>query len=258
MSVRAYPSMVDLAKELETLRKLKILSINQLTEEIGKDLGASIEKMNDLEELYLHAINEHEFLDMRCISSPPPLLRFLKLSCRLQQLPDWISKLQNLQGLELRHSKLTNELSKCLIDLPNLAYLDMYQTYDCEELHFVEGGFRKLKQLVLRKFEELKVVKIERGALPLLEGLVFGSSPQMKEIPSDIQHLTNLKSLLFIDMPREFVAGLQPDGDGTSSHSWKIQHVPSVIFSYKSKGEIYDSYKLGESNLLELLQKQAN
>ena len=149
--------------------------------------------------------------------------------------------LQNLQGLDLRFSRLTNDPLKCIKDLPNLEYLNMYQTYDGDELHFEEGGFKKLKKLRLGKLEVLKVVKIERGALPLLDMLAFGPSPLIKDMPSDIQRLTNLKSLEILDMPREFVVGLQPN---KGPHYWKIQHVPSVTFSYKSKGQLYDTYKL--------------
>ncbi|PON87636.1 NB-ARC domain, LRR domain containing protein, partial [Trema orientale] len=259
--VRAHPSTIDLVKELERLTKLKVLGINQLTADIGKALGASIEKMNHLEDLRLRAINEDEILDLKCISSPPPFLCYLQLSCRLHQLPDWISKLQNLQGLELWFSRLTNEPLKYLKDLPNLAYLELYQTYDGEELHFEDGGFKKLKQLKLLKLEGLKVLKIDRGALPLLGRLMFGPSPLLTEMPSNIQYLTNLKSLEIEDMPREFVVGLQPnhEEDGIISHYWKIQHVSSVTFWYKrSTEDIYDIYTLGESELLELLREQAS
>ncbi|PON78385.1 LRR domain containing protein, partial [Parasponia andersonii] len=43
MSVKAYPITVDLKKQLERLRKLKILRIYQVTAEIGKALGAHSE-----------------------------------------------------------------------------------------------------------------------------------------------------------------------------------------------------------------------
>ncbi|PON38741.1 NB-ARC domain, LRR domain containing protein [Trema orientale] len=254
-SLRAYPITFDLKKELERLRQLRILSIYQVTAEIGKAIGASIEKLNYLEELSLKAVSEDDILDLNCISSPPPLLRYFQLCCRLHKLPNWMSKLQNLQGLDLFLSRLTDDPLKILKELPNLAFLGMYQTYDGEELHFEEGGFRKLKHLIVRKLEGLRVVKIDRGALPRLEKFRFGPFPQMKMMPSDILHITNLISLDIVDMPREFVIGLQPDG---GSHYWKIQHVPSVIFWYKRKWRIYNSYKLGAPDLLELLQEQVS
>ena len=71
----------------------------------------------------------------------------------------------------------------------------MYKAYDGEELQFEEDSFPKLKQLCLRCFEGLKVMKIERAALPLLEELKFGHSRLIKEIPCDLQRLKNSNPL---------------------------------------------------------------
>ena len=102
----------------------------------------------------------------------------------------------------------------------------------------------------------LKEVKIDKGALPLLEKLEFGPFPLMKDMCVDIQHLQNLKFLDITDMPREFVIALQPEG-GTDY--WKIQHIPSVTFWYYAGGaDNYYVYKLGSSKLLERLQEQVN
>ncbi|EXB53730.1 Disease resistance protein RPM1 [Morus notabilis] len=223
--VEAYPDRVGFMKELQKLKNLKYLGILKVTAEMGKALGVSIEKMNHLEEFSLTSINEDEVLDLNNISSPPPFLHWLQLTCRLQHLPSWISKLHNLKGLELNFSRLTDEPLRCLKVLPNLAFLDMFEAYEGEELHFEEGGFQKLKELKLYNLEGLKVVKIDRGALPLLEKLVFVSFPLMKEMPPGIQHLTNLKYLKIRGMPREFVVRLQPD---EGADYWKVQHVPHV------------------------------
>ena len=130
----------------------------------------------------------------------------------------------------------------------------MYKTYDGGELLFEEGGFPKLKTLILRILKGLKVIKFERGALPLLEELDIGPSPLMKEIPGSLQHLTKLKSLEVNDMPKEFVKALQPDG---GSEYCKIQHISSIEFGYyQGKGLKYHSYKLGSTELLQLLEEQ--
>ncbi|KAF4366800.1 hypothetical protein G4B88_018223 [Cannabis sativa] len=249
-SVRVSSSRVDLVKELEKMRKLKILGMKHLTAGIAETLCVSLEKMSQLETLYLQTINEDEILDLKSLSSPPPFLRYLALMCQLQQLPHWISKLQHLQGLELWSSRLTNDSLKHLKHLPNLAFLKMVEAYIGDGLHFEEGGFKRLKELILHNMEDINVLKIETGALPLLEKLAFGPFPLMREMPSDIKLLTNLKSLEIRDMSREFVVDLQPNCPGY----WKIDHVPSVIFWYKFKGNIYETYKLGKSNLLERLQ----
>ena len=68
------------------------------------------------------------------------------------------------------------------------------------------------------------MLKIDRGALPLLEELELYTLPRIKKVP-DFQHLINLKSLTINNMPEEFVVGLEQD---EGPHYWKIQHVPSV------------------------------
>ena len=250
--VEAYPGGSDLVKELEKLRQLRWLGISKLTAEIGNALCASIEKMKHLEKLYIASISEDEILDLQYISSPPPLLRYLFLKGRLEKLPDWILR-PNLCVLDLSFSKLTIEPLNCLKSLPNLVCLTLYQAYDGEELHFEEGGFPKLKELRLRKLEGLKVVKIDNGALKLLDKHVIGPSQLLKEVPSDIQHLKNLKHLEVVDVPKQFVSGMQPE---IGANYWKVKHVPFVSFWYRQEGNVYDVYKLGESDLLEHLQEQ--
>ncbi|PON78352.1 NB-ARC domain, LRR domain containing protein [Parasponia andersonii] len=248
--VEAY-GRVGFVNELEKLTKLETLGIGKVSAEMGKALVASIGKMNLLEVLYINSVSHEEILDLKCTSSPP-FLRYLSLRCRLQEFPDWISKLQNLRGLSLRFSRLTDEPLKCLKGLPNLAFILLYQAYDGAELHFEEGGFKKLKELKLGKLEGLKVVKIDRGALPFLEEFDFDACPLMQEMPSDIEHLKNLKSLKITDMPREFMAGLQPNG---GPHYWKIKYIPSVTFRFKNGGRTtFHVYKLGEPELLQRLQ----
>jgi disease resistance protein RPM1 len=72
-------------------------------------------------------------------------------------------------------------------------------------LHFEEGCFQKLKKNSLKKLNRLKMVEIDRGSLPVLEQLEIGPCPQMKEVPSGIQHLKSLKILNFYEIPGEFV-----------------------------------------------------
>ncbi|PON51564.1 NB-ARC domain, LRR domain containing protein [Parasponia andersonii] len=250
--VEANDDGVDFVKELGKLTKLETFGIGKVTAAMGKELGTSIGNMNHLEELFINSIREEETLDFNCILSPPCSLRFLSLRCRLEVFPNWISMLQNLTGLSLRFTRLIDEPLKHLKDLPNLAFIRLYQAYDGEELHFEEGGFRKLKEVLLGKLEGLKVVKIDRGTLPVLENFQVEACLLMQEIPSNIKHLQNLKSLIIKDMPREFVAGLQPNG---GPHYSKIKHVPSVSIQYKyGEWTKFQSYKLGEPDLLQRLQ----
>nr|XP_048331644.1 disease resistance protein RPM1-like [Ziziphus jujuba var. spinosa] len=203
--VDAYQSGIGAIKELEKMKKLKALGISELSAETGKTLCSSIEKMNHLNLLGFHSINEEEILDVQHISSPPCFLTQLYLIGKLQKLPKWIKKVQNLPILKLYHSRLTNDPLKLLEHLPNLEFLDMHRAYEGEELHFQEGSFRKLKHLALEKLDGLKVLKIDKGALPVLENLFLGPHPLMKEVPPDIKHLEKLEFLKAYDMPKEFL-----------------------------------------------------
>ncbi|XP_030511204.1 disease resistance protein RPM1 [Cannabis sativa] len=250
--VEAYKNGVDFVKELQKLTKLVSLGIGKVTAEMGKALTISIGKMSHLEELFITSFRDEEILDFESILSPPRSLRFISLRCRLKEFPSWISVLQNLRGLTLRFTRLSNEPLRNIKDLPNLEFIRLHQAYDGEELHFEEGSFKRLKHLIVRKLEGLKVVKMDRGALPHLEQLDIGDCLLLEEIPSNIEHLPNLKSLIIRDMTREFVASLQPNG---GSHYWKIEHVTSVTILYKYGGwATFKKYRLGEPSLLELLQ----
>jgi disease resistance protein RPM1 len=92
--------------------------------------------------------------------------------------------------------------------------------------------------------------EIDRGSLPVLEQLEIGPCSQMKEVPSRIQHLESLKILDFYEMQREFVLHMQLDGD---KDYWKVKKVTTICFSYRIKGEQYQIYKLGDSDLLQCM-----
>ena len=135
--------------------------------------------------------------------------------------------------------------------MPSLINLFLNQGYDGEELHFEEGTFQKLKNLTLKKLDGLEMVKIDKGALPLLEQLEIGPCLKLKEVPSGIQHQENLKTLDFSEVPRNSMLDMQPDG---GKDYWIVKKVPTIRFRYRIKGERQQIYKLNDSDLLECLQ----
>ncbi|KAM1020643.1 hypothetical protein ACFX14_041884 [Malus domestica] len=223
---------IKLIKELGVLRQLRKLGLNNLKEEDGRALCASIEKMNHLECLDLTAISEDEVLDLESISTPPEFIRRLYLRGRLEQLPSWISNLQHLVKLAIYWSRLRDFPLKALQNLPNLLGLVLQiNAYDGGQLHFEEGGFQKLRKLRLREVEGLNSLIIDNGVMPLLEEFAFGPCPRLEEVPSGIHHLRNLRYLWFYDMPKEFARQMDPNN---GPHYWIVRHVQHVVFSYKS------------------------
>ncbi|KAB1221490.1 Disease resistance protein RPM1 [Morella rubra] len=227
-----------LFKELGQLRQLRVLGVSKLTAEDGRALCASLQNMDHLRYLFASSITEDEFLGI------------VTMEGRLEKLPNWIPELQNLATLVLKFSRLVEDPLKRLQALPNLSVLYLYQGFDGEELHFEEGSFQKLKKLRLRKLDGLRMLKIDTEALPLLQELEIGPCPQLKELPSGIQHLKSLSTLDLYDMEAEFVLGMQPGG----RDFWKVKKVTTVRLRYRIEGERYHIFKLGDSDLLKLFQ----
>nr|XP_023875602.1 disease resistance protein RPM1-like [Quercus suber]XP_023875603.1 disease resistance protein RPM1-like [Quercus suber] len=240
-----------LIAELGRLRQLRKLEISKLKRENGIALCLALEKLSLLRSLRICSTSEEEVLELQSMSSPLPLLQSLCLFGRLEKLPEWIPKLKSIVRIYLLWSRLMDDPFKVLQDLPNLMELLLHEGCTSEQLHFQGGGFQKLKSLCLRNFRPLKKLIIDEGAMPLLEKLVIGPSPLLKEVPSGIYHLKSLKTLEAINLSKEVVCRMQPD----EGHDfWKVKHVPSVVFRYRIQGLHYIVYKLGDPELLEILR----
>ncbi|XP_057499611.1 disease resistance protein RPM1-like [Actinidia eriantha] len=230
-----------LFEDLRKLTQLRKLGVQNLKIEDGKALCTAIEKMNHLESLDVESLSRDEILDLQHIACAPQNLRRLYLQGRLEKFPVWISKLANLVRVSFRWSKLTEDPLPFLQALPRLLDLKLSDAYDGELLHFREGGFQKLKFLDLEYLNALNLVIIDNGALPLLQELRIGPIPQLKEVPSGIQHLRKLTNLTFYDMTYEFeLTMLLEEGQDYKV----VEHIPTVLFAYRNESGGYDAYYL--------------
>ncbi|KAM2281508.1 hypothetical protein ACFX1S_042100 [Malus domestica] len=252
--VEANHGGIELIKELGKLRQLRKLGLKNLKREDGRALCASIEKMNHLESLDLNAISEDEVLDLESISTPPQFIRHLYLKGRLEQLPSWISNLQHLTKLVMLWSRLRDSPLKALQNLPNLLVLCLGRiAYDGVQLHFEEGGFQKLRHLELREMGGLNSLIIDKGVMPILQEFLIGPSPQLKEVPSGIHHLRNLRGLGFFCMPKEFARHMDPNN---GLHYWIVEHIQNVRFcynydfgfNYDPRYGVYETHYLNDSD----------
>ncbi|KAK9928110.1 hypothetical protein M0R45_025264 [Rubus argutus] len=223
--VKVIPRSIGNLQNLETL-DLKKTHVSELPVEILK-----LQKLRHLLvynlkiESYAHFNSkfgfkafsgENEIIDLQHLSSPPQFLERLYLTGRLEELPSWIPSLHSLVKLSLKWSQLKDDPVVHLQDLPNLVHLELLHTCDNDMLSFKSGGFKKLKVLGLDKFDKLRCVKVEKGAMPCLERLTIQRCKLLKRVPSGVKNLTKLKSLQFFDMPYELILKLQPDGEGPS------------------------------------------
>ncbi|KAM4092095.1 hypothetical protein ACB094_06G011200 [Castanea mollissima] len=241
-----------LIEELGSLGQLRKLQICKLNRENGTALCTALEKMSHLQSLKISAAVEEEVLELQSMSSPPPRLQTLILCGQVEKLPEWIPKLKYIVRIGLDWSRLMDDPFKVLQALTNLMDLLLYDGYGGEQLHIEGGGFQKLKYLGLRNLGGLNMLIIDEDALPLLEILEIGPSPQLRKVPTGIQHLKSLKNLQFYEMPTEFVLSMQP---AEGPEFWKVKHIPSVHFWNRIQGEHYKIHKLGDPELLELLQR---
>ncbi|XP_010271768.1 PREDICTED: disease resistance protein RPM1-like [Nelumbo nucifera] len=222
----------DLITELGKLVQLKRLEIRKLKTEDGRHLCSSIEKMSCLHSLTIAALHEEEILDLQHLFSPPPFLRRLLLTGRLEKLPDWIGSLHNLTTIDLRWCKFKDDPLGDLQALPNLTTMLLIDTYDGKKLCFRRGGFQRLNYLNLNNLQGLRRVSVEEGALPNLENLHIQHCRVLEKVPLGIEHLSKLRYVLFDNLSEEFMMKIGTQGED----SWRVAHIPVVDFWYQEYG----------------------
>ncbi|XP_052290099.1 disease resistance protein RPM1-like [Citrus sinensis] len=218
-------------KELMKLRQLRMLSIRPQNGN-GKDLCALITNLENLETLTVEMTSKEEMLDLQSLSSPPQYLQRLHLTGNMKKLPDWIFKLKNLIRLGLDLSGLTEEPIRVLQTLPNLLELRFTGAYNYELFHFEAGWFPKLQKLLLWEFKAVKSVIIEKGAMPDIRELWIGPCPLLMEIPIGIEHLKNLKLLVFAGMVKQVYYMTKDENWGKVT-----EHIPDVLVIFVKCGK---------------------
>ncbi|KAK2988617.1 hypothetical protein RJ640_027068 [Escallonia rubra] len=212
----------NIVTEIGKLTQLRRLGITKLRSKDGMDFCSSIEKLTNLRSLYVYSVAEDEILNLQSLSSAPQFLRKLVLVGRLEKLPQWIPSLHSLVRIFLLSSQLGDDSLQLLEVLPNLGDIKLAQAYEGESLTFKAGGFQRLKALWIIQLKGLRSVTVEDGAMPHLETILFEGCKLVDELPSGLQHLTNLQLLRLVDMPDKLTAPLQ--GQGNSN----IAHIPNV------------------------------
>ncbi|GMN68672.1 hypothetical protein TIFTF001_037728 [Ficus carica] len=221
----------DLFEEFSKLTQLRTLGIFRVRSEDWSSLCGCIEKMELLESLNVGSASENEVIDLESISSPPLFLRNINLEGPLNKLPQWFTQIQStLVNIRLYFSMLKDDAFETLQNMHNLLLLHLNKdSYVGEQLCFKKGMFPKLKQLHFNGLSRLRSLIFEETTLPKLEELVIGACPLMKYfVPtqpiSGLQYLRNLKTILFRDMPMEFLMFIDFE---------TVEHVRQVGFSYR-------------------------
>lgn len=197
-------------------------------------ISSSINKMQKLEKLQISGVGYETFIDLD-LNSPPPRLQRVKLCGHFKKFHEWIFKLRNLVKLRVMLSKQGNDAMKLLQSMPYLLSLYVSGSDDYEDklerLHFQDGWFMNLKELTIFEFDNLSYILIDEGALGSLKKLNLTFTPQLKMLPTGIQHLHNLEVLRCKRMSVEFMQSIAPD---EGREHWIFKQVPFVETSSSS------------------------
>jgi len=221
--------VVELIQELGKLKQPRELVLLGVRGKHMSAISSSINEMQQMEKLYIRTIGVGTVIDMH-LNSPLPMLQNLRLDGKLEKLPEWIPKLQNLVKLtmELKYSKLTDDLFKSLKSMPNLLSLYVsncdYED-EFERLHFQDGWFKNLRGLYLQNFDTLSCILIDEGALCSFIKLKSFVIPELNTLPTGIQHLQKLEVLRLENMSVEFMHSIAPV---EGKEHWIFKQVPFV------------------------------
>ncbi|KAI5324736.1 hypothetical protein L3X38_033809 [Prunus dulcis] len=221
------PSSISKMKKLQTLTyiesegniirligsmtQLKLLGITNVKERDEEDLCASIQEMKVLSRLLLFAADGEEFLRVDALSSPPPYLDRLDLIGKLEKVPHWFCSLHSLAYLNLRGSRLEEDLLPHIEALPSLRSLWLENASVTKELCF-NRGFVKLRHLWFWDLALLNKITIEKGAMPNLEFLSIGRCLTLETLPQGIEHLTKLQRYRFDNVSEKFRESIKEGG----------------------------------------------
>jgi hypothetical protein len=186
-------------RDIRRLTQLRKLAVGGISKKNCQEFFSALADLSRLESLSVKITPTRDLRGLLDDVSPPPSnLQSLKLRGRLEKLPKWIGKLQNLVKLKLANTRLSeaDDTLQLLGKLPNLAILRLLRHSFEEQVHrltFRQGAsFPSL--MVLELFfvcgisaSSLESVEYEEGATPKLELLRFCG---------------------FIDSPANFFSGL--------------------------------------------------
>ncbi|KAF7852279.1 hypothetical protein BT93_L4573 [Corymbia citriodora subsp. variegata] len=202
---------LQLPEELRKLGNLRRLGISNLTSKDAGLLCSSIEKLKKLEVLRLIAATDAEVLDLSNVdmSKASSFLQRVHLTGNLATLPEWILSPTSLVKLVLKRSQLTEDSFRHLKKLYCLKHLELQQAFNVSTMTFEASEFQQLCFLGLDRFDKLRSIRVDEGALPNLESLSLARCELLTTEPQVIIRPKKLNYIKLRKMPDIFVIAME-------------------------------------------------
>ncbi|KAM3729383.1 hypothetical protein ACB098_12G007300 [Castanea mollissima] len=113
----------DLIRKIRSMTQLTSFGISNVKAANETDLCISILNMTRLRIMSIKVANEEDTLRMDVLTSPPSNLQKVFLTGKLEKVPKWFRSLQSLTCLQLRWTRLEEDLLPHIAALPNLGRL---------------------------------------------------------------------------------------------------------------------------------------
>ncbi|KAK1646520.1 hypothetical protein QYE76_064325 [Lolium multiflorum] len=218
----------DLAEQLRKLMQLRSVWIDNISAADCGNLFATLSTMPLLSSLLLSARDENEALCFQALQ--PTSTDLHRLIIRGQwakgtlNCPIFLSHGKNLKYLALSWCHLGEDpLGMLAPHMPNLTYLKLNNIRSANTLVLAKDSFPNLKTLALKLMPDVKVININSGALPCIEGLFIVSLPKLDKVPQGIESLHSLKKLWLLALHKDF----RSKWLNNRMHQ-NMQHVPEV------------------------------
>ncbi|XBI43215.1 hypothetical protein VPH35_108012 [Triticum aestivum] len=136
-----------------------------------EQLCASLAEMQFLSSLAIHAVDEHQVLQLDGLNPPPSQLQKICILGRLAAGTIEHSPLfqLNLTELSLHWTQLTESPVPSITTMSNFTVFWLNRAFNGEELTFLPGWFPKLKTLYLQDLPNLKSLVLHEGTMVNLE-----------------------------------------------------------------------------------------
>ncbi|XP_061371186.1 putative disease resistance protein At1g50180 [Gastrolobium bilobum] len=158
-----------------------------------------------------------------------PNLYKLHIEGPIMNFPEPHQISSKLAKLKLQGSGLLIDPMTTLEKLPNLRLLELQlDSFMGKQLVCSSKGFPQLKSLLICDLTNLEELKLAKGAMPSLSKLEIASCTNLEMVPDGLRFVTTLQDLEIRSMFAAFRSKLEKRGED----HYKVQHVPTVVFSY--------------------------